>query len=459
MQQSPTKPRRVIFVHGYGSSSKDFSDLPRVFESNGYRVDVLTMPGHCDIANQRMSPMISSIRDFDSYEELIMEKISRYDDEESDLFLIGFSFGATVCLNLPNLKRVKAIIAISPFLGLSRWNNFLISSLPRFTDSFSFPRILSVTRKDVAESLDTSEYFNIRSVKRVCWYSEKVLKHRHSQHTPTLIIHSISDAVSSYEKSVKYANGCRTLIDFVPLDGLNHFIVHDLNNVSLYEFLNCSLYTELQNNESAADVSSQFCEISNEHRFWAKVIFNLILAFFTVFGVHIYQTLPAVLNKEPGSPYYLLSYSTVISIYIMLATMYLFFLARTQVYLSLFVEPFMHGIGFQRYKANGHISGSISTVFTRNSSVPIAILPLSVSILSMVFVIYLHANRIFTISGENFLLNFWFLFNTALLFLAIKSLYELKSYTEIFVYGLPASGKRHRATIEPLKGLYQSVVK
>ena len=143
----------------------------------------------------------------------------------------------------------------------------------------------------------------------------------------------------------------------------------------------------------------------------------------------MFQTLNEVLNKSASAPYYLLSYATIIYIYIILSMMYFFFMSRTQVFLSNFVEPSFTFVGFQQYKTNRFVSGKLSSSLTKNTTFVIILLPIVISIFCLVYLFITFHDR-FVIEEKNTLVIFWSASNIFLFWIAIRSMINLNAYSQ-----------------------------
>lgn len=440
-----------LFVHGYGSSPKDFSKLPAELKKKGFYCQDFILPGHIDYSDDYLKP------DAEQYLAELLEKIESLKESGHEVYLVGFSFGATLCLAAERHVDVSGMVCIGAFLGATPLKTLLIGLLDSFFPNLTLNRKVNVTRAETKKRLTFAKDFPVRGAKRVIGFAQTVGSQAFEPRCPVIFFHSLSDRVSNYKKAALFAASARAKVDFVPFHGLNHFIAHDMSAKDLADVVES--FFDLSGGADAvpdADVAALYSQLNEEHRFWALRIFQLVIAFFAVFGLYLSRTLEVILNSEPGAVYYLLSYSTVILIYGLLASMYYFFMVRTQVFLTYVLEPFLPIQGFQQYKLNYSAAGGASTTISSNTSFAIMTLPLLAAAYSAVEVFIQYYDRLIP-ARENTLVIIWLMVNVALLFYSIKTGFVLVDYGQRKLYSTPTPRRRTTAVSLAISNLYSNL--
>ena len=155
------------------------------------------------------------------------------------------------------------------------------------------------------------------------------------------LLHSTDDKVADYYSVLNQVNNNKN-IKLITFRNLNHFIQFDIPQQILSETILKLLKpqkTEVINTEIIKD---SFYHMSTELNHWSGIMYKLITGFFSIFGALVYFSLPDILAKKPTTPYYLTSYVLLTCIFIMLATMYFFYINRTNVFLKNYVEPYLN---------------------------------------------------------------------------------------------------------------------
>jgi carboxylesterase len=103
---------KIIFLHGYTGTRKNFADFPNTLEKQGYEVELPLLPGHED-SPFKLSKL--NYQDFyDWTEKNIIEKTSK----DEGLVIIGYSLGATLALEYASKHPTTGLVLISPVTKL-----------------------------------------------------------------------------------------------------------------------------------------------------------------------------------------------------------------------------------------------------------------------------------------------------------------------------------------------------
>lgn len=305
--------------------------------------------------------------------------------------------------------------------------------------------------------LSFAERYPVIGAVKVLNYAEAVFQNPSVPRCEMLIIQSFSDNVSSFNRACSIASRATKNVDFITIHGLKHYFLLDLDSKSVTDTM--LTYFDLIDVPISVDVGfleRVHAQVSEEHLFWAHRLFQLIIAFFTVFGIFLTQTLPDVLEMKPSAPYFLLSYNSIILIYALLASMYYFFMLRTQIYLIFHVEPFFAALGFQKYKISRSIAGKSSTSISKHTSFAIFFIPFFSALFSFIQFLIVYYDRI-TLVSDNSLIIFWISANMALLVLSVRSGLMINKYAKIKLYSTPSPVYRNERYSKALSLFYTSL--
>lgn len=130
-----------VFVHGYGSGPEDFADLPSEVSKHGFHVDHFKLPGHDDYSDDYLRP------DLKKYEKELLRHIQNLKNEGHEVYLVGFSLGATLSISVEQKIEVSGIILFGVFLGTTPTKHLITYTLNQLCPSKTFKRKVSVTKK------------------------------------------------------------------------------------------------------------------------------------------------------------------------------------------------------------------------------------------------------------------------------------------------------------------------
>jgi esterase/lipase len=418
-----------VFVHGYGTSILDFGGLPDALHEDGFDTAIVKLPGH----ESYDAPFIDP--DLGEYEAAVKSKIEKHIKNETKIVLVGFSLGATIATKIcRTCPEIFAVILISTFLGLPPLRERLLKLANFLPVGKDFKRRVAVTRSDQCRKLKFSERLSIAGTLKVSAYAEKIRNSEQRLPEKTLFLHSANDKVADYAHVAHFSVSGRAIPEFISFQGLNHYLVHDLGVLELKEVVVGFVCGVPNAPETDHELQiAQYNQLNEEHRFWANRVFQLIVGFFTVFGFLVFNSLSSVLEREPSAPYFLLSYTSVSSIYVIITALYYFFMMRTQVYIVGFIEPLIKIVGFQQYKINRSISGAMSSSMSVVSSIVIIVLPMLIALISLVEVFRSYSSQL-VLSVDNALLIVWTVFSVFLFIFGVVILQKLGRYGRQMVY-------------------------
>lgn len=441
-----------VLIHGFGNTNLEMARIKCWLEDRAISATSLTLPFH-ESPEQFAHFEIEDFRR--RFRELILTELMARDADK--VVVISTSLSSLALLDMKrDLPEVKQVV-LAPYLGASPFRARLLELFSRFYPGFWFKRRRDVEISPGQPDFSLTDSLSVKAAMQV----ENLARHvrvRESGFAPsTLVIHSHSDRVASFERSKAFFEKDRAESDFLTLFGAPHSFANTLNPRDFYELLNEHFFeTESILDELTDDIKSQFVELNIEHRNWADKIFNLIVGFVTGLGLLTYQSLGDILKNNASAPYLLLAYATIIYVYVIISSLYFYYMNRTQNYLCFYIEPAMTGIGFQQFKLSRNISGHESVKMTFNTTFSIVVMPFLIASICLGYVSFRYSDRIFSIGVENAVLQIWLLINVVLYSMAQFNAIRLAMSTTKTIYAPPIPFKRSVNKIERIAALILS---
>lgn len=315
------------------------------------------------------------------------------------------------------------------------------------------------TSKNSTREIGFHKYIPLQAVEPIFRESSRVKKMACHIRCPVIFFHSIDDKVARYTDTAAFCSALNEYGRMVTLQQLDHFIQFDIppakiRDIVVYYFKESKEYEKdfsVDNNM----LTMQLEQLHLEHRMWADIMIRLVLAFFTVFGFLLYNSLPDLITKSTEAPYYLISYALTINIYLIIALLYYFYINRSIAYLVHHIEPFIIGLPSKTYRIIHYASGPR---MTGGVSVIVFALPLVISLLCIIYGIYEYADRFLIVEKSNLLLQLWMLVSMTTFLCIIVTLIKVTKHSR---YQLSIVPKLYNATPYYellLRKLYISVV-
>lgn len=412
-----------IFVHGWASLPTDLMPIAKSFNEEGNTCVLLLLEGHGESMTE-----LSNAK-YDEWYNQIERVYNKYHTDNKKVFLFGFSLGATICLDFASRNNVDGVVSISGFFSFRHPKSslFFLRLIKNFRTKWK--RNLHTTSKDSRKETAFHKYIPLQAVESILKESNRVKKMACYIRCPVIFFHSIDDKVSRYADTAAFCNALNECGRMVTLQQLDHFIQFDIpptkiRDIAIYYFKESKEYEK----ESAMDnnmLTVQLEQLHLEAGRWSDVMFRLVLTFFTIFGFLLYNSLPDVTTKSTEAPYYLVSYSLVINIYLILASLYYFYINRSIAYLVHHVEPFIIGLPSKTYRTISFASGPR---ITGGISVIVFAMPLLISLLSITYGIYEYNDCFLIVTKSNMLLQLWMLVSIATFLCIIATLIKVTKH-------------------------------
>ncbi len=435
LEGDPNGPA-FIFIHGLGTTPADLHPLARAFNQLGFPCEILQLAGHGgNSENLRNAAYAQWL------EQLEMAH-QRFQRENRPVFLVGFSLGATLAIDFAIEHPVAGVLAISSFFTptsprLARLVLAVVRRLPKAR----FRRRLQTTVRQTRRELSATPHLPVESCDVMLDAGRRTLQRVHLLRCPLLLLHSLSDRLASYDSSawVARSSGSATC-RLVTLHGLNHFLQFDVAPPALRD-LALQFFGLEEGEQNVHPRESHLAEAieqcREDARHWSRILFQLILAFFSVFGALVYFSLKEILQGEDKAPHFLVAYALVSSVYVLLASLYFFYLNRVTVFLKHHIEPQIRGLPWVTYRTLRPASGNTSLIMSRLLAAPILALPLVISASAIAYAVGAYPDRFMELALRNVFLQASLCCTFGLLVVAVLSVCQLLRYTNTELYRIP----------------------
>jgi esterase/lipase len=375
----------------------------------------------------------------------------------SDVYLVGFSTGAVLAILYATQRKVSGILAISSFFKPHRASLAKIAALL----AVMYPRIpilrrLQTTKKQVRRELMLSRRtIPIGAIRFATEVGQQAFDALSDVTCPILFFHSVDDKVSRYSSIPTALRKCSPGSRLVTFSSINHFLQFDLptNRVCLFamKFFGLPPGHSADVSTQPADVSTQPADAPapsasdllriyrDEQRHWAITLLQINLRALVAFALLLYNTLHSIVAQTQDAPYFLLSYTALLSMYLILITLYFFYLNRVDAYIKACVDPLIKTISWTTFRTNEFVSGRESTRITRLTTLPLFGFPFAIATISLVFCAWGYKDQIFVI-GKLEPLQIAFLVVLVLFLYMLFFVYRHRSFARRWLY-LAGCGK------------------
>lgn len=444
----------LIFVHGFGTASSDLRPLALSFHEAGFTCVSF------ELSNHESSDALVRASYQTWYNQL--DRIWRAEAKlQKNIYLVGFSLGATICIDFARRNEVSGVIAISPFFNMSsKIGRSLIRVAMRLFPRQSIGRIIQTTDKATRIHVNAVDRLPFSAIRIVLCESDRVFETTAKLNSPLLVLHSMNDRVACYETAINFCRKLDSDWRVITVRGLNHFLQFDVPPSALRDLIISWINVGGENEASTFEmmmVKESFDQSHQEHRQWAEYLFKLIVGFFTIFGVLLYNTLADVLDKKVGAPYFLLAYATAINVYLVITSMYFYYMNRIIIYLKNHIEPLIAGLQVKEFTTNPFVAGKTSVTITKTISTVLVGIPLIVSICSIIYALKEYDERFFAFESRNILLQSWGLATAMMISLAIRNFIVLQFYTAREMYSVPTPDQTNWKLEQSIMKLYSRI--
>lgn len=219
-----------IITHGYGSSFFDLLNVASRLSNLEFNVELVILNAHCD--NYTFSEM-SYTKWSSRLKEVYLENKENY----KDIYLVGFSLGALMSLDLAENYDLSGVVTLSGYLGLEY--SAPVSYMSELLLKFKIEKVFRVIQVSEKAKLDVPhlKHLPLENVKMLEENANVVKRKFGKIKTRRLHFHSVDDLVASFSDIEKLSNRYKELARVVKLNNLPHFIQFDLDNKIIVDMI------------------------------------------------------------------------------------------------------------------------------------------------------------------------------------------------------------------------------
>lgn len=219
-----------IITHGYGSSFFDLLNIAHRLSNLEFNVEIVILNAHCD--NYSFDEM-----SYTKWSDRLNEVYKKNRENYKDIYLIGFSLGALMSLDLAENYEVEGVITVSGYLGLeySTTVSYLSDILIKFKIEKVF-RVIQVSEK-AKHDVPHLKYLPLENVKMLEENANVVKRKISKLKTKRLHFHSVDDLVASFSEIDKISRKNLDTAKVVTLNHLPHFMQFDVDNKIIVDMI------------------------------------------------------------------------------------------------------------------------------------------------------------------------------------------------------------------------------
>ncbi|GIW22009.1 MAG: carboxylesterase [Candidatus Sericytochromatia bacterium] len=239
--------KACLLLHGLWGSPYEFSKLSDFLVKKNYTVNAPRYQGHGTYG--KVMDKYYWLDWYNLAESRYLELRKNY----KNVYVIGFSTGATITLKLAQKYDIEKIVSLSAFIYPTykwfyilkpEWYLNTIGRLINYIPSIKPPNINDpIARKEYI----VSEYLSIKTLRKTFELVKEVEKTIFNVTSPILIVHSKKDITTSYKSSYYiYENVSSKVKELLILEKSNHIIMLDYEKdilfEKIFEFLEKKIY-------------------------------------------------------------------------------------------------------------------------------------------------------------------------------------------------------------------------
>ncbi len=241
-----TDKNAILCIHGFSSTPCEMKPLGEFLNEKGYTVRGMLLPGHAT------HPRELEDMDYHHWTQAVCNEYHTLSNKYSSVYVVGFSLGGLLALDLALKKKLGGMVLLSPFLRMSNYffpgvnPEWIIENstgfVPYVRKSINFVNINDpVTRKDHVCYTEIPT----RPATRMFSLAKEIIPRLSEIRIPTLIMHAKGDRVVAPDGSLEIFEKISSPIKeihwleksnhVIPLDYERHFISDKV--VSFFEKL------------------------------------------------------------------------------------------------------------------------------------------------------------------------------------------------------------------------------
>ncbi len=197
-------PPACLLLHGFQASPQVFRELGRRLAEAGISSRAPLLPGHgttvADFARSRAADWAAA------GERTYDEMCARYGRDQ--VFVVGFSMGGTVALDLAERRPVRGLVLMAPFLRVTRkwYYPMRPETVTRAACALGWPRVVKNLPVDIADvslrpKLVYVGFTPLPTARSLFDYAGRVRADLPRVSCPVLVFHSPQDRVADFRES------------------------------------------------------------------------------------------------------------------------------------------------------------------------------------------------------------------------------------------------------------------
>ena len=250
---------------------------------------------------------------FDDWRKQVSNNYTRLRGNHDNVYVVGFSEGALLAIDLATTHDVSGVLALSTFLGPTRLRQAKFAFyLRRLLKRTTLPHRVRTTLSRTHHKLRWVRRLPLRLADALLRDARRISSRFGTLTCPVLFLHSIDDRVSSYtllSTMIRMNSNVSSLV--VTFFKLDHYLQFDVAPSAIVDLAEEVFELEQPSSEALSGeslLSERLKSRSDEARHWADVLFRMIVGFYTIMGGLLYFSLSDVLDDKPNAPYYVVAY-------------------------------------------------------------------------------------------------------------------------------------------------------
>lgn len=221
----------LLFIHGFVGGSNNFWEVPDQLAAEGYRVQVMLLPGHGTY------PRDFAITPKDDFTQAVRDEIHALQEKHPRVILVGHSMGGALSTIAASEESLDGIVLGAPYFGVTYHWYYLLPvetwstiTAPILRWVYKANAFICVDREDAKSQILSYRWIPAQGTSTL----HSIGEHANADATlnkvtcPVLLLHSPGDFAASYQASENaFARLASTDKTFVTLPNSNHHIYWD----------------------------------------------------------------------------------------------------------------------------------------------------------------------------------------------------------------------------------------